>query len=159
MTAVHDTCVIPDVDTSAPALVPPSTPSGRRSGQTRKRRLTDAALAELTRPAESPVAGAYQLPGGPPAGRALRHSSGAVIVAACHADGSPPDPRFPCWVVIWGSHLLGRRAWLHASEVVSIGGWEDAGNILELVEQQAFPLLSVAANPLVDASEDIGSGG
>lgn len=86
----------------------------------------------------------YKRPNGPVAGTTLVHKSGAVIVACCHSDGSPPDLRFPCWVVVWGAQFLGNRGWLHPFEVGSLGPWQVARNVLESVGAHSESLKAVA---------------
>lgn len=87
----------------------------------------------LRRPATT---GRVPHPAGPKVGQMLRHSTGAIIVAANHSDGTPPDPRFPCWCVIWGSHLVGDKAWLHPTELATIpGSWTPVGDALVSVER------------------------
>jgi len=76
---------------------------------------------------------------GPAEGSILQHLSGAVIVAASHSDGSPPNPIHPCWVVIRGHCSLGNRPWLSGFEVDTIGGWTEMANLHEMIAWYHYP--------------------
>lgn len=70
--------------------------------------------------------------GGPECGAVL-HRDGIILVGADHGPNTPPDPRFPCWLVVCGHNRVNGRKWLTGREVNYLGGFEPVGNLHDLI--------------------------